>query len=149
MLCPDLLWYISVHAIDCFVSVPVTVLSIYKRPVVGNADIIFPMKGWKGMVDWARSSEDRVIIPKTILSTGKPGGTPPLPTLKDSWTWGQLMEMHLQMNITGAKVSHYFEMDSMYLVFGLLITYQRPLTFYPPLTGIAAAGTIEHNHANN
>lgn len=25
------------------------------------------------MVDWARSSEDRVTIPKNILSSGKPG----------------------------------------------------------------------------
>uniref|UniRef100_A0A7N8YA13 Adhesion G protein-coupled receptor B1a n=1 Tax=Mastacembelus armatus TaxID=205130 RepID=A0A7N8YA13_9TELE len=48
-------------------------LSIHKRPVVGHADINFPMKGWRGMVDWARSSEDRVTIPKNILSTGKPG----------------------------------------------------------------------------
>uniref|UniRef100_A0A672G4Z2 Adhesion G protein-coupled receptor B1a n=1 Tax=Salarias fasciatus TaxID=181472 RepID=A0A672G4Z2_SALFA len=48
------------------------VLSIHKRPVVGHADISFPMKGWRGMVDWARSSEDRVTIPKNILTTGKP-----------------------------------------------------------------------------
>ncbi|CAG6016112.1 unnamed protein product [Menidia menidia] len=48
------------------------VLSIHKRPVMGHADINFPMKGWRGMVDWARSSEDRVTIPKNILSTGKP-----------------------------------------------------------------------------
>ena len=50
------------------------VLSIHKRPVMGNADISFPMKGWRGMVDWARSSEDRVTISKNILSSGKPGG---------------------------------------------------------------------------
>ncbi|XP_028325891.1 adhesion G protein-coupled receptor B1 isoform X3 [Gouania willdenowi] len=48
------------------------VLSIHKRPVVSHADITFPMKGWRGMVDWARSSEDRVTIPKNILSTGQP-----------------------------------------------------------------------------
>ncbi|KAK0141534.1 Adhesion G protein-coupled receptor B1 [Merluccius polli] len=48
------------------------VLSIHKRPVMGNADISFPMKGWRGMVDWARSSEDRVTISKNILSSGKP-----------------------------------------------------------------------------
>uniref|UniRef100_A0A3Q3AAS1 Adhesion G protein-coupled receptor B1a n=1 Tax=Kryptolebias marmoratus TaxID=37003 RepID=A0A3Q3AAS1_KRYMA len=48
------------------------VLSIHKRPVMGHADINFPMKGWRGMVDWARNSEDRVSIPKNILSTGKP-----------------------------------------------------------------------------
>ncbi|XP_030013548.1 adhesion G protein-coupled receptor B1 isoform X3 [Sphaeramia orbicularis] len=48
------------------------VLSIHKRPVVGHADVSFPMKGWRGMVDWARNSEDRVTIPKNILVTGKP-----------------------------------------------------------------------------
>uniref|UniRef100_A0A6Q2YG89 Adhesion G protein-coupled receptor B1a n=1 Tax=Esox lucius TaxID=8010 RepID=A0A6Q2YG89_ESOLU len=46
-----------------------TILSIHKRPVAGNTDINFPMKGWKGMMDWARSSEDRVTISKNILST--------------------------------------------------------------------------------
>ncbi|XP_051922365.1 adhesion G protein-coupled receptor B1 isoform X4 [Hippocampus zosterae] len=48
------------------------VLSIHKRPVLSNADISFPMKGWRGMVDWARNSEDRVIIPKHVLLTAKP-----------------------------------------------------------------------------
>nr|XP_061804441.1 adhesion G protein-coupled receptor B1 isoform X3 [Nerophis lumbriciformis] len=48
------------------------VLSIHKRPMLGNADISFPMKGWRGMVDWARNSEDKVTVPKHILLTGKP-----------------------------------------------------------------------------
>ncbi|CAM4703121.1 unnamed protein product [Leuciscus chuanchicus] len=48
------------------------VLSIHKRPVAGNADITFPMKGWRGMVDWARNSEDRVRVAKNILVTGNP-----------------------------------------------------------------------------
>uniref|UniRef100_A0A673IVY5 Brain-specific angiogenesis inhibitor 1-like n=1 Tax=Sinocyclocheilus rhinocerous TaxID=307959 RepID=A0A673IVY5_9TELE len=43
------------------------VLSIHKRPVAGNADITFPMKGWRGMVDWARNSEDKVRVAKDIL----------------------------------------------------------------------------------
>ncbi|XP_038144328.1 adhesion G protein-coupled receptor B1 isoform X8 [Cyprinodon tularosa] len=46
------------------------VLSIHKRPVLDHTDFNFPMKGWRGMVDWARNSEDRVSIPKNILSTG-------------------------------------------------------------------------------
>ncbi|TRY86371.1 hypothetical protein DNTS_012145 [Danionella cerebrum] len=54
------------------------VLSIHKRPVAGNADITFPMKGWRGMVDWARSSEDKVKVAKNILLTGKPAKTTPL-----------------------------------------------------------------------
>ncbi|XP_068616631.1 adhesion G protein-coupled receptor B1 [Brachionichthys hirsutus] len=48
------------------------VLSVHKRPVGGHADINFPMKGWRGMVDWARSSEDKVTVPRNILSTGQP-----------------------------------------------------------------------------
>ncbi|XP_059364210.1 adhesion G protein-coupled receptor B1-like isoform X7 [Carassius carassius] len=48
------------------------VLSIHKRPVAGNADITFPMKGWRGMVDWARNSEDKVRVAKNILVTEKP-----------------------------------------------------------------------------
>lgn len=50
-----------------------SVLSIHKRPVAAHGDINFPMKGWRGMVDWARSSEDRVTIPKNIVSTEKTG----------------------------------------------------------------------------
>lgn len=49
------------------------VLSIHKRPVAAHGDINFPMKGWRGMVDWARSSEDRVTVPKNIVSTEKTG----------------------------------------------------------------------------
>lgn len=64
---------VSVNVVMTACHAFVTVLSIHKRPVVGHADISFPMKGWRGMVDWARSSEDRVTIPKNILSTGKPG----------------------------------------------------------------------------
>ncbi|XP_030045872.1 adhesion G protein-coupled receptor B1 [Microcaecilia unicolor] len=46
------------------------VLSIHKRPANGATDISFPMKGWRGMVDWARNSEDKVTISKSILSSG-------------------------------------------------------------------------------
>ncbi|XP_010180516.1 PREDICTED: brain-specific angiogenesis inhibitor 1-like [Mesitornis unicolor] len=33
-------------------------------------DITFPMKGWRGMVDWAKNSEDKVTVSKSILSSG-------------------------------------------------------------------------------
>ncbi|XP_062395734.1 adhesion G protein-coupled receptor B1 [Sardina pilchardus] len=51
------------------------VLSVHKRPVSGTADITFPMKGWRGMVEWARSSEDRVTVPKDVLTTDKTDDT--------------------------------------------------------------------------
>ncbi|XP_051791791.1 adhesion G protein-coupled receptor B1 isoform X3 [Erpetoichthys calabaricus] len=48
------------------------VLSIHKRSANGATDISFPMKGWRGMVDWARNSEDKVTVSKSIFSTGAP-----------------------------------------------------------------------------
>uniref|UniRef100_A0A803KJE8 Ankyrin repeat domain-containing protein 37 n=1 Tax=Xenopus tropicalis TaxID=8364 RepID=A0A803KJE8_XENTR len=46
------------------------VLSIFKRPANSATDINFPMKGWRGMVDWAKNSEDKVSVSKSLLSTG-------------------------------------------------------------------------------
>ncbi|XP_078248150.1 adhesion G protein-coupled receptor B1 isoform X4 [Pogona vitticeps] len=46
------------------------VLSIQKFPANAAKDISFPMKGWRGMVDWARNAEDKVTVSKSILSTG-------------------------------------------------------------------------------
>ncbi|XP_052007660.1 adhesion G protein-coupled receptor B3-like isoform X4 [Xyrauchen texanus] len=44
------------------------VANIQRLPAVSvMTDINFPMKGRKGMVDWARNSEDKVVIPKGIF----------------------------------------------------------------------------------
>ncbi|XP_057197376.1 adhesion G protein-coupled receptor B3 isoform X3 [Triplophysa rosa] len=44
------------------------VASIQRLPAVSDkTDINFPMKGRKGMVDWARNPEDKVVIPKGIF----------------------------------------------------------------------------------
>ncbi|XP_042593323.1 adhesion G protein-coupled receptor B3 isoform X4 [Cyprinus carpio] len=44
------------------------VASIKRLPAVSvMTDINFPMKGQKGMVDWDRNSEDKVVIPKGIF----------------------------------------------------------------------------------
>ncbi|KAM9489427.1 adhesion G protein-coupled receptor B1 isoform 7-T7 [Clarias gariepinus] len=48
------------------------VLSLHKRPVAGNSDISFPKRGWMGLEDWARNSEDKVTISKSIVSSGNP-----------------------------------------------------------------------------
>ncbi|XP_069462301.1 adhesion G protein-coupled receptor B3 isoform X5 [Ambystoma mexicanum] len=45
------------------------VASIQKLPAASVlTDINFPMRGRKGMVDWARNSEDKVVIPKSIFT---------------------------------------------------------------------------------
>ncbi|KAM6102795.1 adhesion G protein-coupled receptor B1 isoform 11-T11 [Theristicus caerulescens] len=46
------------------------VLGIHKLPAKAATDITFPMKGWRGMVDWAKNSEDKVTVSKSILSSG-------------------------------------------------------------------------------
>ncbi|XP_071998295.1 adhesion G protein-coupled receptor B3 isoform X5 [Engystomops pustulosus] len=55
------------------------VASIQKLPASSVlTDITFPMRGRKGMVDWARNSEDKVVIPKSIFT--------PMPTDLDEST---------------------------------------------------------------
>ncbi|XP_038233472.1 adhesion G protein-coupled receptor B2 isoform X7 [Dermochelys coriacea] len=45
------------------------VISIQREPVSAvSSDINFPMKGRRGMKDWARHSEDKLFIPKSVLS---------------------------------------------------------------------------------
>ncbi|XP_030075479.1 adhesion G protein-coupled receptor B2 [Microcaecilia unicolor] len=45
------------------------VISIQREPVSAvSSDINFPMKGRRGMNDWVRSAEDKLFIPKEVLS---------------------------------------------------------------------------------
>uniref|UniRef100_A0A4W3IKP0 Adhesion G protein-coupled receptor B3 n=1 Tax=Callorhinchus milii TaxID=7868 RepID=A0A4W3IKP0_CALMI len=49
------------------------VACIQKLPAASVlSDINFPMKGRKGMVDWARNSEDKIIIPRNIFTPASP-----------------------------------------------------------------------------
>ncbi|NWR57211.1 AGRB2 protein, partial [Bucorvus abyssinicus] len=50
------------------------VISIQREPVSAvSSDINFPMKGRRGMKDWARSSEDKLFIPREVLSLTSAG----------------------------------------------------------------------------
>ncbi|NXS72397.1 AGRB2 protein, partial [Pandion haliaetus] len=50
------------------------VISIQREPVSAvSSDINFPMKGRRGMKDWARSSEDKLFIPREVLSLASAG----------------------------------------------------------------------------
>ncbi|XP_064587821.1 adhesion G protein-coupled receptor B2 isoform X2 [Zonotrichia leucophrys gambelii] len=45
------------------------VTSIQREPVSAvSSDINFPMRGRRGMKDWARSSEDKLFVPREVLS---------------------------------------------------------------------------------
>lgn len=49
-------------------------ISIQREPVSAvSSDINFPMKGRRGMKDWARSSEDKLFIPREVLSLASAG----------------------------------------------------------------------------
>jgi len=54
------------------------VISIQREPVSAvSSDINFPMKGRRGMKDWARSSEDKLFIPREVLSLASAGEAAP------------------------------------------------------------------------
>uniref|UniRef100_A0A667Z3Z1 Adhesion G protein-coupled receptor B1 n=1 Tax=Myripristis murdjan TaxID=586833 RepID=A0A667Z3Z1_9TELE len=38
------------------------VLSIHKRPTTTNSNFTFPVKGWRGMMDWVRTSEEKITV---------------------------------------------------------------------------------------
>lgn len=50
-------------------SLVLLVITIQKEPVSAvSSDINFPMKGRRGMKDWARTAEDKLYIPKDVFS---------------------------------------------------------------------------------
>lgn len=52
------------------------VLSVHKRPATVTTDINFPVRGWRGMMEWVRRSEDKVTITQNAVSTAMPGTNP-------------------------------------------------------------------------
>ncbi|KAK9958252.1 hypothetical protein ABG768_012424 [Culter alburnus] len=47
-------------------------LSIQKRPRTMTADVTFPLKGWRGMIDWVRNSEEKITVSRNALSLDVP-----------------------------------------------------------------------------
>uniref|UniRef100_A0A672NRB6 Adhesion G protein-coupled receptor B1 n=1 Tax=Sinocyclocheilus grahami TaxID=75366 RepID=A0A672NRB6_SINGR len=43
-------------------------LSVQKRPRTMTSDVTFPLKGWRGMIDWVRNSEEKVTVSRSALS---------------------------------------------------------------------------------
>ncbi|CDR00817.1 unnamed protein product [Oncorhynchus mykiss] len=49
-------------------------ITIQREPVTAvSSDINFPMKGRRGMKDWARSAEDKLYIPKEVFTLTSDG----------------------------------------------------------------------------
>ncbi|KAM3858661.1 adhesion G protein-coupled receptor B1-like [Diretmus argenteus] len=51
------------------------VLSIHKRPTTLTPDFTFPVKGWRGMLDWVRTSEEKITVSRDALSIDQTEGT--------------------------------------------------------------------------
>lgn len=50
------------------------VITIQREPVSAvSSDINFPMKGRRGMKDWARTAEDKLYIPKEVFTSPTEG----------------------------------------------------------------------------
>lgn len=63
------------------------VITIQREPVSAvSSDINFPMKGRRGMKDWARTAEDKLYIPKEVF-TNPTDGTKARDTLKKRCQW--------------------------------------------------------------
>uniref|UniRef100_A0A8D2ZKC3 Adhesion G protein-coupled receptor B1b n=1 Tax=Scophthalmus maximus TaxID=52904 RepID=A0A8D2ZKC3_SCOMX len=50
------------------------VLSIHKRPTATNSNFTFPVKGWRGMLDWVRNSEEKISVSRDALSIKESDG---------------------------------------------------------------------------
>uniref|UniRef100_A0A7N6FDC0 G-protein coupled receptors family 2 profile 2 domain-containing protein n=1 Tax=Anabas testudineus TaxID=64144 RepID=A0A7N6FDC0_ANATE len=44
-----------------------SVLSIHKRPTSTSSNFTFPVKGWRGMLDWVRTSEEKISVSRDAL----------------------------------------------------------------------------------
>ena len=65
-----------------YLSRSMAVISIQREPVSAvSSDITFPMRGRRGMKDWVRYSEDRLFLPKEVLSLSLCPGCP-LPQMR-------------------------------------------------------------------
>uniref|UniRef100_A0A673KMJ6 Brain-specific angiogenesis inhibitor 1-like n=1 Tax=Sinocyclocheilus rhinocerous TaxID=307959 RepID=A0A673KMJ6_9TELE len=49
-------------------------LSIQKRPRTMTSDVTFPLKGWRGIIDWVRNSEEKVTVSRSALSLDQSTG---------------------------------------------------------------------------
>ncbi|XP_029701393.1 adhesion G protein-coupled receptor B1-like isoform X1 [Takifugu rubripes] len=56
------------------------VMSIHKRPTTTSSNFTFPLKGWRGMLDWIRTSEEKISVSRDALSIEQSDGSDALVT---------------------------------------------------------------------
>ncbi|KAK2834186.1 hypothetical protein Q7C36_014887 [Tachysurus vachellii] len=48
------------------------VLSVQKHPKTMTSDVTFPMKGWRGMMEWVRNLDEKIVVSRNALSLDVP-----------------------------------------------------------------------------
>uniref|UniRef100_A0A803U1T8 Adhesion G protein-coupled receptor B3 n=1 Tax=Anolis carolinensis TaxID=28377 RepID=A0A803U1T8_ANOCA len=129
------------------------VISIQREPVSAvSSDINFPMKGRRGMKDWARHSEDKIFIPKEVLTLSSLGRRIVLPVQDPFHQHFSTLKKHNE--------SSYFVIGAiLYRTLGLILPPPKsPLavmskvltvTVKPPTKAMEPLITVELSHIIN
>ncbi|XP_046875286.1 adhesion G protein-coupled receptor B1 [Hypomesus transpacificus] len=81
------------------------VLSIQKRPTAVTSDFSFPVQGWRGMMDWVRTSEEKITVSRNALSIDQPEGTTAFVTgIVLYRNLGSILAFHSNSTILNSKV---------------------------------------------
>ncbi|XP_014113907.1 PREDICTED: adhesion G protein-coupled receptor B2 [Pseudopodoces humilis] len=122
------------------------VTSIQREPVSAvSSDINFPMKGRRGMKDWARSSEDKLFIPREVLSLTSAGEQecPAVRTSGGAQTWRRAcvclsVPAHLGWRTGPADVTE----ESSHFVIGAVLYRTLGLILPPPRSPLAVTSKV-------
>uniref|UniRef100_A0A8C4W5U2 Adhesion G protein-coupled receptor B2 n=1 Tax=Gopherus evgoodei TaxID=1825980 RepID=A0A8C4W5U2_9SAUR len=110
------------------------VISIQREPVSAvSSDINFPMKGRRGMKDWARHSEDKLFIPKSVLSLSSSGKVGPGPLGRRA----PLFTVALPPSPLSAEMD-----ESSYFVIGAILYRTLGLILPPPRSPLAVTSRV-------
>uniref|UniRef100_A0A8C3I1K5 Adhesion G protein-coupled receptor B2 n=1 Tax=Chrysemys picta bellii TaxID=8478 RepID=A0A8C3I1K5_CHRPI len=101
-----------------------------------RSDINFPMKGRRGMKDWARHSEDKLFIPKSVLSLSSSGKPSPSPRGQGKGP-GHLFTVALSPSPLSAEMD-----ESSYFVIGAILYRTLGLILPPPRSPLAVTSRV-------
>lgn len=81
------------------------VVTIQREPVSAvSSDINFPMKGRRGMKDWARTAEDKLYIPKEVFTIPPEGKKKRKCGLSTDQCWSKFLGCQFQLINTRSYV---------------------------------------------
>ncbi|NWZ86260.1 AGRB2 protein, partial [Poecile atricapillus] len=121
------------------------VTSIQREPVSAvSSDINFPMKGRRGMKDWARSSEDKLFIPREVLSLTSAGEQecPAVRTSGAAHTWRRACPRVPVPRVTEPVALSAEAEESSHFVIGAVLYRTLGLILPPPRSPLAVTSKV-------